>query len=144
MTKLPETIIVNGKEIKYDIDAFVKQYEDRKTLPSIKIVCTRSGKLITMFGTNLHKRVEKYGDIRTLLTTFVCKEEANKDTAAARETAKVEKEEAKAKTAEEKAEVKAEKEAQKQADKEAAAQKRAEAKAAREAAKKEAQELVEA
>ena len=72
MKTLPETITVNGKTIKYDVDAFVAQYELRKTLPSPKIVCTETGTLITAFGPNLHGKVAKYGGIRNLLTQFVC------------------------------------------------------------------------
>jgi hypothetical protein len=53
------------------LNKWVEQYEKNKTLPSKKIACTVTGTEVTMFGPNLHKRVEKYGDIRTLLTTFV-------------------------------------------------------------------------
>lgn len=68
-----QTINVNGKDIDYDIDAFADQYEKRRTLPSPKIVCTKTGKLITCFGNNLHGKVQKYGGIRNLLESFVCK-----------------------------------------------------------------------
>lgn len=68
-----KTIVVNGKEVEYDIEKFVAQYQLRKTLPSTKIVCTKTGNLITAFGPNLHGKVEKYGGIENLLTTFVCK-----------------------------------------------------------------------
>ena len=53
------------------LNKWVEQYEQNKTLPSKKIACTVTGTEVTMFGPNLHKRVEKYGGIRNLLTTFV-------------------------------------------------------------------------
>ncbi len=53
------------------LNKWVEQYENTKTLPSKKIACTATGAEVTMFGPNLHKRVEKYGGIRNLLTQFV-------------------------------------------------------------------------
>lgn len=67
-------IDVNGKKVNYDIDAMCAQYTERGTLPTTKIVCTKTGKLITMFGENLHRRVYRFGGIRNLLTKFVCSE----------------------------------------------------------------------
>jgi len=53
------------------IDEYVTAYETSNKLPVNKIPCTISGVEVTMFGSNLHKRVAKYGGIRQLLETFV-------------------------------------------------------------------------
>ena len=57
------------------IDAWVASYEATRKLPQTKIPCSSgNGTLTTMFGDNLHKRVLKFGGIRNLLETFVCRE----------------------------------------------------------------------
>jgi hypothetical protein len=58
------------------LDQYVSSYENTFKLPATKIPCSTDNctTLTTMFGTNLHKRVVKYGNIRTLLTTFECKQ----------------------------------------------------------------------
>ena len=57
------------------IDAWVASYETSRKLPQTKVPCSSgNGTLTTMFGDNLHKRVLKFGGIRNLLETFVCRE----------------------------------------------------------------------
>ena len=57
------------------IDAWVLSYESNRKLPQQKVPCSSgNGTLTTMFGDNLHKRVMKFGGIRNLLETFVCRE----------------------------------------------------------------------
>lgn len=57
------------------VDAWVATYEATNKLPQTKIPCSSgNGVLTTMFGDNLHKRVLKFGGIRNLLETFVCRE----------------------------------------------------------------------
>jgi hypothetical protein len=57
------------------VDAWVAAYEATNKLPQTKIPCSSgNGVLTTMFGDNLHKRVLKFGGIRNLLETFVCRE----------------------------------------------------------------------
>jgi hypothetical protein len=57
------------------IDAWVLSYESTRKLPQTKVPCSSgNGTLTTMFGDNLHKRVLKFGGIRNLLETFVCRE----------------------------------------------------------------------
>ena len=57
------------------IDAWVLSYESNRKLPQQKVPCSSgNGTLTTMFGDNLHKRVLKFGGIRNLLETFVCRE----------------------------------------------------------------------
>ena len=57
------------------LDQYVSSYENSFKLPVAKIPCSIDNcqTQTTMFGSNLHKRVVKFGDIRTLLTTFECK-----------------------------------------------------------------------
>jgi hypothetical protein len=49
----------------------VEYFDQFGTLPTPVLECTVTGQAYTAFGTNLKKKVEKAGDIRTLLTTFV-------------------------------------------------------------------------
>lgn len=57
------------------VDAWVASYEATRKLPQTKIPCSSgNGVMTTMFGDNLHKRVLKFGGIRNLLETFVCRE----------------------------------------------------------------------
>ena len=57
------------------IDAWVASYETSRKLPQTKVPCSSgNGTMTTMFGDNLHKRVLKFGGIRNLLETFVCRE----------------------------------------------------------------------
>lgn len=54
------------------INEWVTAYETTGKLPSTKIPCSSgNGVLTTMHGTNLTKRVERFGGIRPLLETFV-------------------------------------------------------------------------
>lgn len=55
------------------INAWVQSYESRGKLPDTKVPCSSGcGTPTTMFADNLHKRVAKFGGIRTLLETFLC------------------------------------------------------------------------
>jgi hypothetical protein len=58
---------LNNDAINYMVD----YYDANGTLPTNYIECTITGEAYTCFGTNLKKKIEKAGDIRTLLTTFV-------------------------------------------------------------------------
>jgi hypothetical protein len=55
------------------INYMVEYFEATGTLPTNYIECTVTGNAVTCFGTNLKKKIEQYGDIKTLLTTFVSK-----------------------------------------------------------------------
>ena len=63
-----------NKLTKEQIAQAVLQYADKKVLPFNKIPCTVTGKEVYMFGTNLHKRVERYGSVQALLEGFVSRE----------------------------------------------------------------------
>lgn len=74
-TNVPAMMMkANGKEVAYDLDTYVAQYQAKGTLPSQHIYCTSSGKRITCFGDNLHSKVTKHGGIENLLMSFVCKD----------------------------------------------------------------------
>lgn len=57
------------------LNIWVTQYNEKKTLPNKKVPCSCEGcqNETTLFSNNLHKRVEKFGNITTLLTTFKCR-----------------------------------------------------------------------
>lgn len=55
------------------INYMVEHFEATGTLPTNYIECSVTGNAVTCFGSNLKKKVEQYGDIKTLLTTFVSK-----------------------------------------------------------------------
>ena len=57
------------------IEIWASKYESSCKLPESKVPCSVTGceTLTTMFGSNLHERVVKFGSIRNLLTEFKCK-----------------------------------------------------------------------
>ena len=68
--------IISSALTEDQLNDWVSKYETTGKLPQTKIPCsTGSGVLTTMFGDNLHKRVVKFGGIRNLLTTFVCRQQ---------------------------------------------------------------------
>jgi hypothetical protein len=70
------------------LNIWVTQYNEKKTLPNKKVPCSCEGcqNETTLFSNNLHKRVKKFKNITTLLTTFKCRscEKADKPTKSAR------------------------------------------------------------
>ena len=68
--------IISSTLTEDQLNDWVAKYETTGKLPQTKIPCsTGSGVLTTKFGDNLHKRVVKFGGIRNLLTTFVCRQQ---------------------------------------------------------------------
>jgi len=57
------------------LNSWVQSYETTCKLPNTKVPCSTDECEVqtTMFGTNLHERVVKFGGINNLLTTFECK-----------------------------------------------------------------------
>jgi uncharacterized membrane protein len=53
------------------IDYLENYYETYNTLPTPAIECQETGVAYTAFGTNLQKKIQKAGSIKSLLTTFV-------------------------------------------------------------------------
>jgi len=55
-----------------DIINYLCDYHEQfGTLPTPVIECTASGTAYTCFGTNLKNKIEKFGGLKELLTTFV-------------------------------------------------------------------------
>jgi S-adenosylmethionine hydrolase len=61
--------IIDSDAVNYQLDYF----DQFGTLPTNYIECTVTGNAVTCFGTNLKKKIEQYGDLKTLLTTFTSK-----------------------------------------------------------------------
>jgi hypothetical protein len=73
----------NNPITAFDREEFIKQYNETKAPKQRKIPCTVTGQMITIFGANLHKRVEKFGSVDALLDGFVSRKAAarrNKNT----------------------------------------------------------------
>jgi hypothetical protein len=51
----------------------LKRYNDTGELVGKKIECNSCNTLITCFGSNLEGKIEKFGGIENLLTTFTCR-----------------------------------------------------------------------
>ena len=67
---------MSNKLTSEQIEEWAVKYETTGKLPNTKVPCsTGCGVETTMFGDNLHKRVVKFGGIRNLLTTFVCRQQ---------------------------------------------------------------------
>jgi hypothetical protein len=67
---------MSNKLTSEQIEEWAVKYETTGKLPNTKIPCSSgNGVETTMFGDNLHKRVVKFGGIRNLLTTFVCRQQ---------------------------------------------------------------------
>lgn len=57
-----------------DVDDWVVSYETTGKLPQINIPCSKCKAGIVAGHDNLRSKVKKYGGIKPLLTTFVCRE----------------------------------------------------------------------
>ena len=55
--------------------SWINSYNNTAKLPNTKVPCSNDDCEVqtTMFGTNLHERVVKFGGIENLLTKFECK-----------------------------------------------------------------------
>jgi hypothetical protein len=63
--------IPGNKLTSEQVEAWALKYETTGKLPVTKIPCSSgNGVETTMFGSNLHKRVAKFGGIRELLLNF--------------------------------------------------------------------------
>ena len=60
----------------FDRAAFIKEYNETGAPKQRKIPCTVTGEMITIFGANLKKRVEKFGSVEALLNGFVSRKAA--------------------------------------------------------------------
>jgi hypothetical protein len=55
----------------FDRAAFIQEYNTTGSPKQRKIPCTVTGEMVTIFGVNLKKRVEKFGSVEALLDGFV-------------------------------------------------------------------------
>ena len=55
----------------FDRAAFIQEYGASGSPKQRKIPCTITGEMVTIFGANLKKRVEKFGSVEALLDGFV-------------------------------------------------------------------------
>ena len=57
------------------LTTWINSYNNTAKLPNTKVPCSNDNCTVqtTMFGTNLHQRVVKFGSIENLLTKFECK-----------------------------------------------------------------------
>jgi len=60
----------------FDREAFIREYNETGSPKQRKIPCTMTGEMITIFGANLKKRVEKFGSVEALLNSFVSRKAA--------------------------------------------------------------------
>lgn len=52
---------------------WIEQFESKSSFPSKEVPCSSCNEGITMFGTNLKNRVERYESVENFLDTFVCR-----------------------------------------------------------------------
>ena len=76
----PKVKVVKEKAIKapvtaetFDKELFIAQYKATGKPSCRKIPCSVTGKMITMFSTNLTNRVNKFGSVEALLENFVAR-----------------------------------------------------------------------
>lgn len=79
----PKVKVVKTKKVKaakvvvtaetFDKELFITQYKATGKPKCRKIPCTVTGKMITMFSTNLTARVNKFGSVEALLENFVAR-----------------------------------------------------------------------
>jgi hypothetical protein len=62
----------------FDRAAFIAQFNQCGAPKQRKVPCTVTGEMITIFGANLKRRVEKYGSVEAFLDQFVSRKAASK------------------------------------------------------------------
>ena len=79
---VPAPEVINHHKFAPNADQLalmVDHYTKTCKLPTNYVQCTKSGRQITMFGTNLEGRIAKFGSLTALLTTFICKDQIKAD-----------------------------------------------------------------
>jgi hypothetical protein len=66
-----EKVVVTAET--FDKELFIAQYKATGKPACRKIPCSITGKMITMFSTNLTERVKKFGSVEALLENFVAR-----------------------------------------------------------------------
>lgn len=74
------SVVVEPQPIKeeevvavFDKELFIREWYATGKPTSKKIPCTKTGRMVTMYSTNLINRVRKYGSVEALLENFVSK-----------------------------------------------------------------------
>ena len=62
----------------FDRAAFIAQFNETGSPKQRKVPCAVTGEMITIFGANLKRRVEKYGSVEAFLDGFVSRKAASK------------------------------------------------------------------
>ena len=62
----------------FDRNAFIAQYNQGGSPKQRKVPCTITGEMITIFGANLKRRIEKYGSVEAFLDGFVSRKASSK------------------------------------------------------------------
>ena len=62
----------------FDRAAFIAQYNQSGSPKQRKVPCTVTGEMVTIFGANLKRRIEKYGSVEAFLDGFVSRKAASK------------------------------------------------------------------
>jgi len=78
----PTTVIavqeVNQATPTFDRAAFIAQFNTNGSPKQRKVPCTITGEMVTIFGNNLKRRVEKYGSVEAFLDGFISRKAASK------------------------------------------------------------------
>ena len=62
----------------FDRAAYIAQYSASGSPKQRKVPCTVTGHMVTIFGANLKRRVEKYGSVEAFLDGFVSRKASSK------------------------------------------------------------------
>ena len=62
----------------FDRAAFITQFNASGSPKQRKVPCTVTGEMVTIFGANLKRRIEKYGSVEAFLDGFVSRKAASK------------------------------------------------------------------
>jgi len=62
----------------FDRAAFIAQFNQSGSPKQRKVPCTVTGEMVTIFGANLKRRIEKFGSVEAFLDGFVSRKAASK------------------------------------------------------------------
>ena len=62
----------------FDRAAFIAQFNGSGSPKQRKVPCSATGEMITIFGANLKRRIEKYGSVEAFLDGFVSRKASSK------------------------------------------------------------------
>lgn len=73
-----ETVEAKTSSPAFDRAAFIAQYNQGGSPKQRKVPCSATGEMVTIFGANLKRRIEKYGSVEAFLDGFVSRKAASK------------------------------------------------------------------